>query len=114
MAPLYVKAAFLAGGLSGGDDADNVALLPITVDDNQEAEATTETEENEAILIFRVIRIVDKASTIIGKGCLGFFEGNAVLSQVLRCLLGIPLNAQVRHLLIVRTAYARCNRDRDM
>jgi hypothetical protein len=89
---LCVKTAFFAGGPSGGNDADNIVLLAITVNDNQDTKAVTEAEENEAIFIFRVVRIIDKASSIVGKDGLGFFKGHAVLSKVLRCLLGIPFD----------------------
>ena len=49
-----------------------------------------ETEEKEAILIFRMIRIIHEQGVVIGEDCLTFFERYSMLTFVYGVLALVP------------------------
>jgi len=78
-----ILGALRTGGFSGGDDANDTAARPIAVGDNQHPEWGAQAKEREAILIVRMIGIIEQDGLLVGKGRSGLIERDAVLANVL-------------------------------
>jgi hypothetical protein len=74
---------------------------------DEETKAVAQAQEHEPVFLFRVIRIVDQQTVLVREDGLCVFERHAMLSEIERGLLGVPLETEARHGRIVRTTYIR-------
>jgi hypothetical protein len=70
---------------------------------DQQPKAIAEAEQDEALLLFRMIGISDQEGVIIAKHGLRLLEGDTVLPAIGRILASIPLEPQPGHAYIVPT-----------
>jgi hypothetical protein len=74
---------------------------------DEKTKALAQAQEHEPVFLFRVIRIVDQQTVLVRECGLGVLERHAMLPEVERGFLGVPLETEARHHCIVRTAYIR-------
>jgi len=67
------------------------------MDYDQESKLDAETEQDKAILVFRMLRIRDNTSVFVKKRRLCLLEGDSVLLEIVPCLSLIPLEPEVAH-----------------
>src|SRR5262249_32093739 len=89
------------------DDADDVVVLAVHVDDDEEPDRRAEAQEQEAILVARVIRVLDEERELVGEDRGGLLEGDAVLGLVGGGLARVPFESDVGHAASVTTPYAQ-------
>lgn len=70
---------------------------------DQHPKTNAHAEHQEALLIFRVLRVVNNSGEFIQEDSLGFTKGNAVLLLIRTVLSWIPLEAQISHTYSVPT-----------
>ena len=71
--------------------------------DDQQAKRTAQAEENKALFVFRVIRVVDQFGTLVDEDRFGFFESDAMLARVCGSLPIVSLEAKCAHARSVTT-----------
>ncbi len=82
------------GGHSSGDDANDLVILPVTVNDEQQPESGAEAEQQKALFIVaRMFEIIEQQGGLILKGGGRFLEIDTVLALIRLILLGVPLEA---------------------
>jgi hypothetical protein len=89
--------------LSSGDDTNYVLFFKVAVTDDQYVQLNTHTEEDKALLQFRMFWIGNYPGKVIKECRLGFVEGNAVFGLVRRVLCRIPIESEVIHTYSVLT-----------
>ena len=65
--------------------------------DYQVSQREAQPQENETVLLSRMIRVIDEERTMVVEHGLRLVEPNPVLAFVLGMLLLIPLKTQFRH-----------------
>jgi hypothetical protein len=65
--------------------------------DNEEPKCAAQAEQDEAILIFRVLWIVDQACSLVEKHRPRLLKGDAVFLRVLRSFAFVSLEAKRAH-----------------
>jgi hypothetical protein len=96
-------------GFSCRDDPNDTALGAIAVNYHKESQALAQTEENESIFLFRVVRVIYQECAFVGEDRLSIFKRDFMLPKIDQCLLRIPLELDGRHVPIVRMAYVHSN-----
>lgn len=72
---------------------------------DQQSKLATHPEQNEPVLLFRVIRIGDQARVLIDKRGFGFLKRHAMLPLIGSILVDVPFEVQSIHRLIITTMY---------
>jgi hypothetical protein len=75
----------------------------ISMRDDKDAELGTEAHEDVALLLVRMLRIIEQQSMFVGKDPLCFLERHSVLASVVGFLPGIPVESKLGHNYIVTT-----------
>jgi hypothetical protein len=97
MMTLSVTPRFRGRRLSRRDDTNHVALTATTVTNDQKTQARAETEQNEPLLVRRVIRIRNQFGALVRENRARLIEAHPVFPEIRRRLGGVPLEAQVGH-----------------
>ena len=89
--------ALSPGGFPRGDDSDHAVTFAIAMRDDKHSERGAQAEEGEPILVGGMIGVDQEDSLLVCEDSLGFVERDAMLSDVLSSLCGVPLEAKVIH-----------------
>ncbi len=68
---------------------------------HEQPKRAAQAQQNEALFVYRMIRVVDQSCTLIEEGRLGFFERDTVLFLVGGGLALIPLELKRAHTKLV-------------
>ena len=79
------------------DDPKHVPTIPETVTDDQDAGGGAHAQEEKAILVFRVVGIIQKERMLVEKDRFSLLERNAMLPPVRLRLAGVPDNPELSH-----------------
>ncbi len=86
-------------GFARGDDADNVAIIALTVADEEEVGSGAHSEHEKTLLCRGMRLVIELNSELVVENGLGFLKGNTMFPEI-RCGFGrIPLKGN--HLYIV-------------
>jgi len=107
MPPRVVLLALDLGRLPCRNDADDVVLCAVRMDDDKHSKGGAQAEQNEPIFIPGVVGIVEEASVLVSKDRPGFLECDPMLALILGVLPMVPLELGRRHApMYVRCRYA--------
>lgn len=81
----------------GGNQGKHRPVAAFAVDDDRHPERPTQTEQNEAFLVVRMIRIGEEQRFRVFEHGAHFRERDAVLGQILRRFAGIPVERRRGH-----------------
>jgi hypothetical protein len=80
--PLWVRLDFSGVGLARRDDANHAAVTSVAVTNQQQSQRTADAKQNKALLIFRVIRVVNQLGALINENGSGFVKADTVLLEI--------------------------------
>src|SRR5438094_9084040 len=91
MPPRVVLLALDLGRLPCRNDADDVVLCAVRMDDDKHSKGGAQAEQNEPIFISGMVGIVEEASVLVSKDCPGFVDCDPMLSLMLCYFSLLPL-----------------------
>ena len=88
----------------GGDNSNDQLALPVTVAHHQNLDPEAHPQQNEAVLVFGVFRVVVYRRALVAEGRLSLLERDAVLPLIRLVLALVPNEPEVALMYSVRIA----------
>ncbi len=97
MTPLEIGLDLFGNCLASRDDANDPAITPIAVTNEQQSKGAAQTKKNKAIFVVRMIGVVDQLGALINEDGLGLLEAHLVLPQIRGGFSIIPFESKSAH-----------------
>ena len=74
-------------GLSGRDDSNRGVVASVAMDDHEKTERRADSQDNEVILVLRMIRVVEEQAFFVVEGGRSLIEGDRPEARAVRRVL---------------------------
>ena len=96
----------MALGLTGRDDADDIAFRSAAVTNHKQSQAAAQPQQDKSVFVFGEVWVIDELGVPVCEDSSSVIEAHPVFAQVGSRLLGISFESE--HLISVRTLYIQC------